>query len=237
MATNTLPEEQPRYVIDEGMPSEETEEKILPEEQERILHKLMKAAGHSLTSEERDLVFRLQDKLKNETNRVKSLKKIKVSDKPFDSYLGKAKKNKNNKPKTSTATQEEEEREKKAPPPRKVHTVGFKPDEVVKRYIECWNQQKFGAEFDCFSRDFLTTDRETYVNARHLFYQQQMSQGGMSVDFGGVESSETFGGDAEVVATKIVAVGNRKPQEETDLYRLKLEKGRWVIYAVEPMER
>ncbi|RJP31549.1 MAG: hypothetical protein C4527_07490 [Candidatus Omnitrophota bacterium] len=234
MSTKILPEEQPRYIIDEGMPHEESDAKILPEEQERILHKLLKAAGHMLTGEERDLIFRLQDKLKHETDRIRSLKKVTVSDKPLDFYLSKMNKKSNNKANSTVQTVEDGEEEQPVAVRRSFHVVGFKPEEVVKRYIECWNQQKFGAEFDCFSRDFLTTDRETYVSARHLFYQQQLSQGGMNIDLNEIVSSDTFGGDAEVVASKVVQTGHRKPQEETDLYRLKLERGRWLIYAVEP---
>ena len=91
-----------------------------------------------------------------------------------------------------------------------------------------------GAEFDCFSSDFMRTDRQSYVEARHKFYQQQLQIGGMKISFGEIISSDNYAGTAEVVATKIIQQGNKKPQEETDIYRLKIEKGRWVICSVEP---
>jgi len=232
MSPNILPEDQPRYVIDEGMPSEEVM-KILSEEQERILQKLMKGAGHTLVSEERELIFRLEDKLKRETERVKSLRKLTVSDKPLDAFLSKIQQKSGNN-KTATPT-EGEETEEESTVPKTVRVVGFKPEEVVRRYLECWNQQKFGAEYDCFSRDFLATPRETYINARHTFYQQQMNSGGLRIEIGEIVSNDTFGVEAEVVATKIIQNGDRKPKEERDLYRLRLEKGRWVIFTVEPL--
>jgi hypothetical protein len=114
------------------------------------------------------------------------------------------------------------------------HIVGFKPEEVVKRYIDCWNQQKFGAEFDCFSSDFMQISREQYIDARHASYKNSLANGGMRIDFKGIESSEVIGGEAEIVATKSVKEGNKSEKIEKDLYRLKLDRGRWVIYTVQP---
>ena len=53
-------EEQPRYVIDDGVPQKEI--KILSEEQERILTKLLKVAGYALMEDEKKLIFQLQEK-------------------------------------------------------------------------------------------------------------------------------------------------------------------------------
>lgn len=249
MTQTKLPEELPRYIIDADLPRDQKESKILSEEQERAIHKLLKAASHILSDEERDLVYRLMDKLHQETERVRSLKKVMVHDKPLDAYLNKAKKKSNHKflqssdALDSTLVSEdldlaEQEGEDEAPSRPKTtmrHVVGFSPEEVVRRYIECWNQQKFGAEYDCFSRDFLTADREAYINARHTYYQQQLGNGGLFINFKNIEGAETFVGDAEVVAVKSVQQGKRKSQDEKDRYRLKLENGRWVIYSVEPL--
>lgn len=235
----TLPEELPRYVIDEGIQSEK-DSKILSEEQEKALQKLMKAAGHALMEEERKLIYQLEDRLKRETERVKSLKKFTVRDKPLDTYLSEYNKKKQNNKVTTLAgeVQFDELDDGDSDEPRKVqtvkHIVGFKPEEVVRRYVECWNQQKFGAEYDCFSRDFISTDRESYINARHLYFQQQLNGGGLKIQFKSIDSVDDFGVEAEVIATKTIQHGNRKPVEETDRYKLKLEKGRWVISAVEP---
>ncbi|MBN2327586.1 MAG: hypothetical protein JXR73_10570 [Candidatus Omnitrophica bacterium] len=239
MAKQTLSEEQPRYVIDDEV--REKEIKILSKEQNHALSKLMKAAGHFLSEEERDLISQLQQKLNKETERVQSLRKLTITDKPLDEYLSdyqKGKKNekkksdKGNRPLGEDDDSESESHTKSAPSIK--HIVGFKPDEVVRRYIECWNQQKFGAEYDCFSRDFLRHDRDAYINARHLSYQQNLNSGGLKINFIEILSNEVYGGEAEIVASKTVQLGNRKPQEEIDKYRLKLEKGRWLIYAVEP---
>ncbi len=233
-----LPEELPRYVIDEGVATAEKETKILPEEQERILMKLIQAAGHSLREEERTLMFRLQEKLQKETERVKALKKINISEKPLDEYLKDIKKKSNNNKhqnKHQVTEDGEEETSERLAAPKQIHIVGFKPEEVVRRYIECWNQQKFGAEYDCFSRSFLSTDRSVYIQARQLFYQQQLSQGGLRITFDEINSSDSAGGESEVIASKTVQSGNKKSETEKDLYRLKLEKGHWVIYSVEPV--
>lgn len=237
---NKSTEEQPRYVIDDNAhPKEDT--KILPEEQNKIIEKLMRASGSMLKEEERDLIFRLQDKLRQETERVKSLKKVTIGDKPLDEYLNQSRhKSGNNKlshRQDDDLPEGEVGEDAPPPPPRKTTIVGFKPEEVVQRYIECWNQQKFGAEYDCFSRDFMSTDRKVYIEARQKYYQSQMSQGGMRIDFGGIESCELYGGEADVTATKTITVGNRKAKTEKDLYRLKLEGGRWVISGVENLER
>ncbi len=229
---NQLPEEQPRYVIDEDQKSES---KILPEEQARALKKLVNNAGHFLDGEEREVLHKLLEKLDRETERIRSLKKMTVGEKPLDEYLSEhqQKKKENHK-----AANNDGEEESEAPPRERKsiqHVVGFKPEEVVKRYIECWNQQKFGAEYDCFNPDFINTDRESYVTARQKFYQQQMGQGGMRIDFDDIESCNVIGTEAEVVATKTIQQGNRKPQQERDLYRLKLINGRWLIDYVEQL--
>ncbi len=231
MSKTVLTEDQPRYKIDSD--TSEKEIKILSEEQERVINKLLKAAGHILNDEERDLIHKLQEKLNRETERVNSLKKVKITDKPLDEYLSDYNKTKGSgiadKGETGLDGEIAPVKEKKV-----THIVGFKPEEVVRRYIECWNQQKFGAEFDCFSRDFLTHDRSAYINARHLSFQQQMNNGGMRIDFGEIISNETKAGQAEVIASKTITQGNRKPQEETDRYQLKLEKSHWLIVGVQP---
>ncbi|MFB3785663.1 MAG: hypothetical protein ACE15F_04765 [bacterium] len=240
----SIPEEQPRYIIDEGLPSTQKEIKILSQEQERALQKAIKAAAHTLTDEEKDLLYQLRDKLNRETERVQTLRKVMVTDKPLDVFLTDyQRKKQNNKKHASPGVPADlssnpganDDPDEEIIPVKTKHVVGFKPEEVVRRYIECWNQQKFGAEYDCFSRDFLTADREAYINARHMYYQQQLGNGGLIINFKTIEGAETFVGDAEVVAVKTVQQGKRKSQEEKDRYRLKLENGRWVIYSVEPL--
>lgn len=233
MANQTLPEEQPRYVIDEGVQHKEI--KILSEEQARSLMKLYKAAGHVLTEDEKKLINQLQDKLDQETERVKSLRKLTITDKPLDEYLSKYKKGKGGNQRPETSEEEESGESSQPSTPTVSHIVGFKPEEVVRRYIECWNQQKFGAEYDCFSREFLRHDREAYINARHLSFQQYLGHGGMRIILNEILSHEASAGDAIVVARKTVQIGKRKSQDETDKYKLKLEKGHWVIYSVEPL--
>ncbi len=242
----SLPEEQPRYIIDEGLPAAQKEIKILSQEQERALQKAIKAAAHTLSDEEKDLLYQLRDKLNRETDRVQSLRKVTVTDKPLDVFLTDYQRKKQNNKKhahpgvqaghvSNPGTDTDDDPAEETAAVKVKHVVGFKPEEVVRRYIECWNQQKFGAEYDCFSRDFLTADREAYINARHTYYQQQLGNGGLFINFKNIEGAETFVGDAEVVAVKSVQQGKRKSQDEKDRYRLKLENGRWVIYSVEPL--
>lgn len=240
------PEDQPRYKIDEDMP--EGEVKILSEEQSHILQKLIQNAGHILSGEERELVLKLVDKLNLETERFTSLRKMTVGDKPLDSFLNKQPSGPKAKLKVGAAISgsepeivenDEELGEIEAPQkPRQqktiTHIVGFKPEEVVKRYIECWNQQKFGAEFDCFSSDFMQISREQYIDARHASFKNSLANGGMRIDFKGIDSCDVVGGEAEVIAVKSVKEGKKAEKTEKDLYRLKLDRGRWVIYTVQP---
>ncbi|MEW6239151.1 MAG: hypothetical protein AB1656_27530 [Candidatus Omnitrophota bacterium] len=230
-------EEQPRYVIDEGIENKEKPAKILSEEQSRILNKLIKHSGHALSGEERELIFRLQEKLDRETERVYSLRKVTVAEKPLDEYLQKYHQTKsgNNKATDSSEETSAEASPEKPHSPKKKHVVGFKPEEVVRRYIECWNQQKFGAEFDCFNPDFIQAMRDDYISARQKFYQQQYNHGGLRIDFGDILSNSNYGGEAEIIATKRVLQGNHRPYEEKDLYRLKLIRGRWLIDHVEQL--
>jgi hypothetical protein len=244
MTQTKLPEELPRYIIDSDLPESQKESKILSEEQELVLNKLLKAGGHVLDQEERDLLNRLMEKLHQETERVRSLRKVVLKDKPLDSYLGKHHKKTNNIMKPKSVSRDDEDTEDyddsfesdnpKSPPVK--HIIGFSPEEVVRRYIECWNQQKFGAEYDCFSSDFMQIDRGSYVQARQTSYLQMLSRGGMRIDFGEISSSQMAGGEAEVVATKITQEPNRKPKEDKDLYRLKIEKGHWTIFKVENLD-
>lgn len=243
MTRTKLPEDLPRYVIDADVPQAQKETKILSEEQEKVLNKLLKVSSHVLGEEERDLMYRLLDKLHQETERVRSLKKMVVHDKPLDSFLSEVAKKNNHrlpKPESSISDMDKDFDETPETESPKVQTirrvVGFSPDEVVKRYIECWNQQKFGAEFDCFSSEFMKIDREAYVQARQTSYLQMLTRGGMRVDFGEIITNTMAGGDAEVIATKITQEPNRKPKEDKDLYRLRIERGRWVIYRVENMD-
>lgn len=242
------PEDQQRYRIDEDLPDEEV--KILSEVQSQALQKLVQNAGHVLSGEEREIVMKLIEKLNHETERFKSLRKMTVGDKPLDSFLSKtiskpkAKLNagaaagdnhsESNDLDTANEDDQEGETSERRPQPKITHIVGFKPEEVVKRYIECWNQQKFGAEFDCFSRDFMQISREQYIDARHASFKNSLANGGMRVDFKNIESSDVIGGEAEVIAVKTVKEGKKAEKTEKDLYRLKLDRGRWVIYTVQP---
>ena len=223
MAT-ILPEEQPRYTIDEDRAESESEVKILSEEQGNALHKLVKIAGHALTEDERDIITQLHSKLERETQRIQSLKKMAVGDKPLDEYLSEYHKKKGN---NNDENSDDESVENPESGSSVKLVVGYAPDDVVKQYIECWNQQKFGTEYDCFSRDL-----QPYVEARQLFYQQQLRTGGLRIEFGDIISSDSVGGNAEVVATKTVTQGKGNPQNERNLYRLKLERGRWQISSV-----
>ncbi|MDP8244546.1 MAG: hypothetical protein P9L94_10735 [Candidatus Hinthialibacter antarcticus] len=241
------PEDQQRYRIDEDMPEEEI--KILSEAQSYALQKLIQNAGHVLSGEEREIVMKLVDKLNLETERFKSLRKMTVGDKPLDAFLSKNPSQPKTKLKVGSTVdggdhskssdgevivEEDGETEERRPEPKVTHIVGFKPEEVVQRYIECWNQQKFGAEFDCFSRDFMQISREQYIDARHASFKNSLANGGMRVDFKGFDSSDVIGGEAEVIAAKSVKEGNKAEKTERDLYRLKLDHGRWVIYTVQP---
>lgn len=227
---NKAVEEQERYVIDED---NHKEQKILSEEQARIIHKMLKANSAMLSDEERDLIYQLQDRLDKETERVKSLREMKIGDKPLDQLLSKhMEKKSQEKPSSDDSEEWDEELEDM---PTYKHTVGFKPEEVVKQYIECWNQQKFGAEFDCFSPSFMKTDRNTYKEARQKFYQSQLPLGGMRIEFRGIESSNVNGTEADVTAQKSVTIGKQKPKQEKDTYILKLESGRWYINGVKPV--
>lgn len=232
----TEPDNTPRYQLES-----EQDVKILSQEQSRCIQKLLGSSGHVLTGEERELVLQLVTKLDQETERVQSLRNMTVADKTLESFLvedkpGTAKlgAGKSTASGTSSDGEEPEAEEDSQEEPVIRHVVGFKPEEVVQRYIECWNQQKFRAEFECFSDDFMMIPMEQYIEARQNSYQQEMQRGGQRVEFAGIESSEVIGGEADVVASKTITQGQKQPKTETDRYRLKLESGRWVIYAVEP---
>lgn len=226
-------EEQQRYVIDEG---NHKNYKILSEEQARALHKLIKANGAMLSDDERDLIYQLQDRLDKETERVKTLKKMTVGDKPLDELLSRALEKKS-KEKFGMSGSDWDVEEDLPELPSQRHIVGYKPEEVVKRYIECWNQQKFGAEFDCFSPTFLKTDRDTYKIARQKFYQSQLALGGMKIQFEKIASSNIVDANADVTAVKTVTIGSQKSKREIDTYVLKLEYGKWFINGVQPVNK
>lgn len=218
--------QQPRYVIDKDHPEKKV--KILPEEQRRVLEKLLKTGGHVLDPEERGLMRQLRDRLATESDRLKALRKVAGSDKPLDQVLKDLRRRRGL---DAEGRLKEEEPEVK----RVTHIVGYRPEEVVKRYLECWNQQMFGAEYDCFSKSFLSMSREDYINRRQIVYRQTLAKGGMIQRFGELLDVDVSGTEAEVRCTKIIKVGDSKETIETDLYRLHVEEGRWVIYQVEPL--
>lgn len=218
--------QQPRYIIDRDQPQKKV--KLLPNEQQRVLEKLLQAGGHVLDPEERGLMQQLSHRLTNESERLRALRKVAGSDKPLDQVLRSLRRREGLDPEGKLKEEEPEVR-------RITHVVGYRPEEVVKRYIECWNQQTFGAEYDCFSNSFLSMSREDYINRRQIVYRQTLGKGGMTQEFGELSGVDISGSEAEVRCTKIVRIGGSSETVETELYRLDIENGRWVIYQVEPL--
>jgi hypothetical protein len=219
-------DQQPRYVIEREQPPRKV--KILPDEQRRVLEKLLQAGAHVLDPQERGLVQQLSDRLTKEADRLRALRKVAGSDKPLDQVLRELRRREGLDPDGRYKDEELEVR-------RVTHVVGYRPEEVVKRYLGCWNQQTFGAEYDCFSKSFLSMSREDYINRRQVVYRQSLAKGGMTQEFGELLHADVTGTEAEVRCSKIIRVGNSSETVETDLYRLHIEDGRWVIYQVEPV--
>lgn len=218
--------QQPRHVIEKDQ--REKKIKLLPDEQRRVLDKLVQAGGHVLDVEERGLMQQLHERLATESERLRALRKVAGSDKPLDQVLRQLRRREGL---DSDGRLKEEELEVR----RVTYVVGYRPEEVVKRYLGCWNQQTFGAEYDCFSKSFLTMSREDYISRRQLVYRQTLAKGGMRQEFGELLSVDVTGNEAEVRCTKIIKMGDSPETVETDLYRLQIEDGRWVIYRVEPL--
>ena len=218
--------QQQRYLIDQDVPQKKV--KLLPDEQRRVLEKLLQAGGHVLDPEERGLIQQLFDRLVTETDRLKALRKVAGSDKPLDQVLRDLRRRE--------GLSEDGGVEEEKPEVRRVtHVVGYRPEEVVKRYLDCWNQQTFGAEYDCFSKSFLNMSREDYINRRQIVYRQTLAKGGMTQNCGEILSVDVSGTEAEVRCSKSIQMGGGAKTEEKDLYRLHIENGHWVIYQVEPL--
>ncbi len=222
-----IAESQPRYVIDQE-PSRQKKVKILPDEQRKALEKVMQAGGHVLDRDERDVLLQLLDRLNIETDRLKALRKVAGEDRPLDQVLRELRKKEGLD--ADGRLQDEEPQIRKTS-----HVVGYRPEEVVRRYLESWNQQTFGAEYDCFSKSFLNMSREDYINRRQVVYRQTLAKGGMKQRMGDILSVDVSGPEAEVRCTKIIQMGDGKETVEKDLYRLRIENNRWVIYQVEPL--
>lgn len=248
--------ETPRYRIDEDVPQVET--KLLPVEQARIIEKLVRLGGHSLESSERELMDRLLDRLVEEGDRMRALQAATGAGKPLDTALRKAKatgaptsgnhrsaveaigaaatgsgaESLSSAPEPSGPVEDEME----SPPPTETRVIGYKPEEVVQRYIECWNRQMFGAEYDCFSRSFLSMPRDDYVARRQQTYRQALGTGGQDMRFIEIVDVSSSGYEAEVVSVKSVREGNRPEQQQREQYRLRVEDGHWVIYFVRPAD-
>ncbi|HPA46947.1 MAG TPA: hypothetical protein PK395_14370 [bacterium] len=226
MAKDTA-ESQPRYVIDQEQ-SRQKKVKILPDEQRKALEKVMQAGGHVLDHDERDVLLQLLDRLNTETDRLKALRKVAGDDRPLDQVLRELRKKEGLDADGRLHDEEPEVR-------KTTHVVGYRPEEVVRRYLQSWNQQTFGAEYDCFSKSFLNMSREDYINRRQVVYRQTLAKGGMKQKIGDLLSVDMSGTEAEVRCTKIVQMGNAMETVERDLYRLHTENNRWVIYQVEPL--
>ncbi len=139
---------------------------------------------------------------------------------------------------TAEATPPENEEPQETPEPenRDIQYLGYKPEEVVKRYIESWNRQMFRAEFDCFSRSFLPMEKDEYVSRRQEMYRQSLGSGGQDQRFGELIEVNSTGYESEVICTKRLKIGNGPDKEERELYRLRIEDGHWVIYYVKPLD-
>ena len=234
--------EPPRYQIEEA--GGQGPAKLLPVEQRRILEKLMKAGAHALEPDERDLMQRLLEKLTEDGNRMRALRTVTGSGKPLDTALRRANVVGRRVPTAAKeadqgpagAVDDDGREEPVVTTQAENRVVGFKPEEVVKRYIECWNRQMFGAEYECFSRSFLSMPQDDYVSRRQQMFRQELTHGGQDQQFGEFLDVNSTGYEAEVICTKQVRSGNGTPKEERELYRLRIEDGHWVIYYVKPVE-
>ena len=94
----------------------------------------------------------------------------------------------------------------------------------------------FRAEYECFSRSFLSMPQDDYVARRQQMFRQELGRGGQDQQLGEFLDISSTGYDAEVMCTKLVRSGNMPVKEERELYRLRIEDGHWVIYYVRPVE-
>lgn len=245
--------EPPRFKIEEDDGSHGSG-KILPLEQRRVLEKLLRMSGHGLEAEEHDLMQKLIEKLTEDAGRIRALQHVTGGGRPLDTALRRSNvvgssvhsAPSSNSRTTSThshpapAGTPNHDEEHESPKTTEVHpehfVVGFKPEEVVQRYIECWNKQMFGAEFDCFSRSFLSMDRNDYIARRQQMYRHELGEGGLMQRFGELLSVNTSGYESEVTCSKSIRKGRSPERMEQELYRLRIEDGHWVIYHVRPLE-
>lgn len=245
--------EPPRFKIEEDDGSQGSG-KILPLEQRRVIEKLLRMSGHGLESDEHEIMLKLIQKLTEDAGRIRALQHVTGGGRPLDTALrrsnvvgaavqsaprqssGNASIHSHAAHTASSNHDEPPETPKTAEVHHEHHVVGFRPEEVVQRYIECWNKQMFGAEFDCFSRSFLSMDRNDYIARRQQMYRHELGDGGLVQRFGELLSVNTSGYESEVTCSKLTRKGQGPERSEQELYRLRIEDGHWVIYHVRPLE-
>lgn len=105
------------------------------------------------------------------------------------------------------------------------------PEDVVKRFVESWNNQQFELEYDCLATRLAFTTKQEYVQRRHSYFTELNSREAHRQLVQRVANKKVSGTTAQVEIVRLDTEGNsRRLTKES--YILIQEEGKWKINAV-----
>lgn len=281
------------------------EGKILKEEQQDSLKKLLNKAGDEISPEDMGVLLTLVDELSSGAKRLKTLRKKAMPNKDFDSLMSLISteqepvsnedrvfplKNVPSQPPKPKSTPDRDsslaetvviEPEKKPEPPKPKAKSRKKPvskptpivektpksvvskptpkadqkplekkmvekkeeavliekkeissADVVRNYVEAWNQQAFGVEYDCFHAGLFNMTREEYADLRSAVYKKTCVKRIITQKIERIYREEIKGDVCEVSLIRIYNT-QKKITRFAEMYKLKKENSVWKIQEVE----
>ena len=224
--------------------------------QREAFSKLLKHGIGLLSPDERDAAIALIEQLKEQEERIKQLsdvmKQVDVmsEDDPF--VL------------PNTETMEETIKEPPVPePPKPARMSRPEPpppviepepvpepvipekkepsaDDVVKTFIESYNNQDFDREYDCLGKNLRATSRGDYIMSRRYAYADvtaTMPKGKLPIqEMGEVTILPGDENNCKVICDKIERFG-RSPKYYQQKFMMKKEDGQWKISGVQTREK
>jgi DNA-binding response OmpR family regulator len=105
------------------------------------------------------------------------------------------------------------------------------PEDVVKRFVESWNNQQFELEYDCLASRLAFTSKQEYVGRRRSYFAELNSREDHRQLVQRIASKKVSGSTAQVEIVRLDTEGNsRRLTKES--YILVQEDGKWKINAV-----
>lgn len=228
-------------------------QRVLEEEQGKVLRKMLELAGTRLSDEERRLILMLEEQLLKKSSSVAKKKSLFVDHQSRFHSHQKSKDPRNTQVNASAVPPQTEKAEEKKPVRpvfRKVPVEPAKPTEekkkelppdlVVKLYLKALNERNFEFEYDCYAPEMTPTSQAEYVALRWETYREDLARGiTRDTDERKLETileTETSEIEARVVCIITENLGGKKTQNIYE-YTFTRNNGQWKIRNIKQRQK